>query len=541
MAIISPYRNKRVLIIDDVPAMRSSIRSQLTGLGVEQTSVAGTVRDALEVIKSNRFDIILCDYYLGGGSDGQQFLEFLRTRAIISRATLFVMITAEKSYSSVITAAECLPDDYLLKPFTADTLKSRIDRLLEKKTRLLEVDKLQDQGRWQEIIPVCDEIIAARDKYLVDAMRIKGNALIMTRRFDLAIAFYQQALQMRSMPWAKLGLAKAYQGNGEHAQAKDALTDLLVETPRFLAAYDVLGRLHRDTGQVEEALLVLDRASEMSPNSLARHRAIAGFAEEAGDFGRVEKAMSIVVQKTRKSPLRDLSDYARLGNALTELGDAGKAIALINEARTTFKEAGDTPLLAAVEAVAQHQAGNSELAQQALERAMQGDTQTLSEAVKLAVAKACLVHGKQKEAEQMLKDVLQNNPGQAVLQVSITQMMQAHGNPERAQDLISSSNAEIIRINDDAVRKGQSGDFRTAAAMLREAAERLPGNLQILANAAYALFLDVYANGFDEEKVQAARRYQQLLLGKDAAHPRLSAIADIAAKVQRKFRLPANS
>ena len=46
MAIISPYRNKRVLIIDDVPAMRSSIRSQLTGLGVEQTSVAGTVRDA---------------------------------------------------------------------------------------------------------------------------------------------------------------------------------------------------------------------------------------------------------------------------------------------------------------------------------------------------------------------------------------------------------------------------------------------------------------------------------------------------------------
>ncbi|MEF8707348.1 MAG: tetratricopeptide repeat protein [Candidatus Accumulibacter propinquus] len=138
-----------------------------------------------------------------------------------------------------------MPDDYLLKPFTADTLKSRIDRLLEKKTRLLEVDKLQDQGRWQEIIPVCDEIIAARDKYLVDAMRIKGNALIMTKRFDQAIAFYQQALQMRSMPWAKLGLAKAYQGNGEHAQAKEALTDLLVETPRFLAAYDVLGRLHR--------------------------------------------------------------------------------------------------------------------------------------------------------------------------------------------------------------------------------------------------------------------------------------------------------
>jgi CheY-like chemotaxis protein len=80
MAIISPYRNKRILIIDDVAEMRSSIRSQVSSLGVEQTSVAATVRDALEMIKNNRFDIILCDYYLGGGTDGQQFLEFLRSR-----------------------------------------------------------------------------------------------------------------------------------------------------------------------------------------------------------------------------------------------------------------------------------------------------------------------------------------------------------------------------------------------------------------------------------------------------------------------------
>jgi hypothetical protein len=135
----------------------------------------------------------------------------------------------------------------------------------------------------------------------------------------------------------------------------------------------------------------------------------------------------------------------------------------------------------------------------------------------------------------------QNNPDQSVMHASITHMMKAHGNAERAQYLISNSNAEVIQINDDAVRKGQSGDFRTAAAMLREAAERLPGNLQIVANAAYALLLDVYANGLDEDKMQAARRYQQLLLSKDGSHPRLSAIAEIAAKVERKFRLSANS
>ena len=540
MAIVSPYSNKRLLIIDDMPEMRSSMRSQVGSLGMDNTSLAGSVRDALEFLKKDKFDIILCDYYLGGATDGQQFLEFVRTRRLISAATIFIMITAEKGYESVVTAAECLPDDYLLKPFTADALRSRIDRLLEKKARFFRIDKLQDQEQWQQIVSACDEIIAASDKYLIDAMRVKGNALLMTGRFDDAAAFYQGALQLRSMPWAKLGLAKALQGNGKHEQAMQTLNEIVAETPTFLAAYDALGHLQRDTGQVEEALRVFDRACEISPNALARHRAIAGIAEEAADYGRVEKAMSTGIQKTRNSPLRELSDYAQLGNALTELGDAGKAIAVIEEAKTSFKNAPDTTLLDAVEAVAQHQAGKPELAQKALDRAMKSGTESLSEATALAVAKACLVHGRHDEAERMLKRVVQNNPGQAVLHASITQMMKTHGDPERAEQLINVSNAEVIQLNNEAVRKGQAGDLAAAAAMLREAAERLPGNLQIVANAAYALFLDIHANGIDAAKLRDAQRYQQILLVKDRHHPKLAEIAGIALKVQRKFDLPAD-
>ncbi len=77
--------------------------------------------------------------------------------------------------------------------------------------------------------------------------------------------------------------------------------------------------------------------------------------------------------------------------------------------------------------------------------------------------------------------------------------------------------------------------------MLREAAERLPGNLQIVANAAYALFLDVYANGLDIDKLQDAQRYQQILLARDGRHPRLGPIADIVTKIQSKYKLPATS
>ena len=320
MAIVSPYSNTSVLILDDLPEMRSSLRSQLASLGCEKVSVSGNVKDALELCKQNRFDVILCDFYLSGGTDGQQFLEYLRNRRIIGRSTVFVMVTAEKGYDNVVTAAECLPDDYLLKPFTADALKSRIERLVEKKKRLAKADAMQDKGNWPEVIAACEEIIAAKDRHLVDAMRIKGNALIMAGRTENAVEFYQQMIAMRPMPWAQLGLARALHLSGDMTGGKNTLQSLIIDSPKMMAAYDLLGRMHQESGDHDEALAVLDSACEISPNSLARHRAIASVAEETGDFSRVEQALNQVVKKTRNSPLRDTSDFARLGNALTEMG-----------------------------------------------------------------------------------------------------------------------------------------------------------------------------------------------------------------------------
>ena len=154
MALVTPFKNKSVLILDDMPEARTSMRAQLGSLGCERIAVTATVKDALEQFKNDRFDVVLADYYLGGGTDGQQFLEYLRTRRIIGRGVLFVMVTAEKGYENVVTAAECLPDDYLLKPFTADVLKLRLERLLEKKLRLATLDKLQDKGDWAGVVKV---------------------------------------------------------------------------------------------------------------------------------------------------------------------------------------------------------------------------------------------------------------------------------------------------------------------------------------------------------------------------------------------------
>ena len=64
------------------------------------------------------YDIVLCDYNLGAGQDGQQLLEELRYRHKLKNTSLFVMITAESSRDMVLGALEYLPDDYLTKPIT---------------------------------------------------------------------------------------------------------------------------------------------------------------------------------------------------------------------------------------------------------------------------------------------------------------------------------------------------------------------------------------------------------------------------------------
>lgn len=535
MALVTNFLNKSVLILDDMPEARTSMRSLVGSLGCERIAVSGTVKDALEQFKNNAFDVILADYYLGGGTDGQQFLEYLRTRRIIGRNVLFVMVTAEKGYENVVTAAECLPDDYLLKPFTADVLKLRLERLLEKKLRLALIDKLQDKGDWAGVLKACDEIIAARDRYLVDAMRIKGNALLAAGRATDAVEFYRQMIALRPLPWAKLGLSRALHQQGSVDECKAFLGDLIQESPKLMAAYDLLGKVHLAAGDADAALDILDSACAISPNSLARHRAVAAVAEDKGDFKRVEAALEKVVRKTRNTPLRETGDIARLGNAFTENGEPVKAVALIEDACKNFKVDVDDPFLAAVEAVAHQKAGNRDKAEAALSRAMRTDSAHLPPSVAMAVAKACLSTGKQDLAHGILKTLVQTHPEAKVLHDRVSTVLRDHGSGTMAESLVAESIREIIQLNNEAVHKAKAGELAVAAEMLTSAAQRLPGNLQIVANAATALLFDILNSGLNAEKLIQAQAFQKSVLASDPAHPKLAEIDELMARIRGKY------
>lgn len=531
------FTDRKILVLDDMPDMRTTMRNQMQALGITNVNLAGTVKEALNYISQRTYDVILCDYYLGGNTDGQQFLEYLRNTNTISRATLFIMITAETGFNSVITAAECLPDDYLLKPFTGETLKVRLEKLLERKSRLAAIDRLQDAGDWAGIVHASNDIIVCKDKYMIDAMRIKGNALLMLNHFDDAIHFYQDALKMRDMPWAKLGLAKAFKSNGHPEQSEHLLEDIIKENPKLLAAYDLLGKIHIESGHSEKAISVLENACKIAPHSLARQRSIANLAEETGDFNRVDKALSVVVKQTKNSPLRDTRDFAKLNNALNALGEMERSFGVLKEARENFKEVADLKLISALEATTHKKAGNHDLAKKALEQALEYAGEKLPEATSMAIAEACLMNGKQNEAMEILKAVVQNNPDSHKLHTQIAIMFKDHGGNEVAKELIERSVKEVVTLNNEAVKKAKAGAYVEAANMLTEAALRLPNNLQIVSNAALSILMEMFVHGFDPSKANQARIFRDAVIKQNKQYPKLAEIAALQSKVHHKYNM----
>jgi DNA-binding NtrC family response regulator len=127
------YSNLSVLIVDPNQSMRASVHNMLTQVNITKVDHAVSAATAIRALSTRSYDVILCEYDLGtsadgAGQDGQQLLEDLRHHKVISPWSIFVMLTSEGVYGKVVSAAELLPTDYILKPFTVDVLSQRIGR-----------------------------------------------------------------------------------------------------------------------------------------------------------------------------------------------------------------------------------------------------------------------------------------------------------------------------------------------------------------------------------------------------------------------------
>ncbi|SMB26511.1 conserved protein of unknown function [Sterolibacterium denitrificans] len=531
-------RNKTCLLIDDNAEMRNSLRIQLSGCGLQNCVSVRNIKEAVDKLTAKKFDIIVCDYNLGQGTDGQQFLELVRRKNLLPLSSAFLMITGETGYQQVSTTAEYSPDDYLLKPFTAEILATRLLRILEKKEALKSVyQHMTAKGDPQKALKACDALLAegghsgSRNHYSTDLLRLKGELLLQCSRNDDALALYENVLAQRSTPWAVVGKALALKALGRQDEAVATLESSLKAYPNYLAAYDALTEILEKTDKVA-AQVVVERALRVSA-STQRQRELGNLALENADYGRAETALRIAVDRDRTGFFKSHDDYAALSRSCVEQGKHKEAMTAVKDMGMHFSHTPDLKARqAALECQVQMHAGNLEAAEAAYAQAiaLQRDG-ALDASTALEVAQSCFVMGQESEARQIIQAVAEDHHENEKVLARARNVFEVAGLKDEGIEFIEATRTRMIRLNNDAVALAKSGELDQAIVMLVEAAERLQNNAQVLINAAQAIMMRINQRGMDLKQLADARRYIERAIQANPEHPKLPAAMAFYEKV----------
>ena len=536
---------KRVLIIDRHPQARESLRLMLAALGVTAVHGAGNSAEVIRQVKANRFDIVLSDFVLDDGRDGQQLLEELRHAHLIPLATVYLIITSERSYTNVVSMAELAPDDYLIKPFTADQLQARLVKAIYKKHVLRRIYEQIERGALQEAIGACDRVIQQQPGYMYDALRFKGELLHTLGRTAEAEAVFRRVLEGRVVPWAKMGLAMALRDRGALDEAERLAEQVTEDAPEFLAAYDFLASVHEAQGRLAEAQHSLQRAADFSPHNTVRQRLVGDVAARNKDLLAAEKAYGKVIERSRGSSLRTVDDFANLSRVLVERGDVTASRKITADMKREWRGDKQAELAALVsESLCLDAEGSSEKAQGLVEQAIALQQQIVTEATekgkpfsqRLAVdlAHACYATGKQEAAQQIMRQVAAENNDDQHLLNHITSVFEKTGQPDAGKALLDQVSRQIVDLNNKGVMAARAGDLEGSVQLLMQAADQVP-NLQFLVNAAKAIFTLLDKKGWDADLAERGRDYLQKAAGKDRKSPKVASARELHATVARKY------
>ncbi len=117
-----------VLIVDDYKTMLRIIRNLLKQIGFENVDEASDGTEALGKLRAKRYGLVISDWNMSPMT-GLELLQAVRADAKL--ATLpFIMITAESKTENVVAAKQAGVSNYIVKPFNAETLQGKIEKVL---------------------------------------------------------------------------------------------------------------------------------------------------------------------------------------------------------------------------------------------------------------------------------------------------------------------------------------------------------------------------------------------------------------------------
>lgn len=541
--IMTALRALTVLLVEPHAGMRASMHNMLNLCGITKIEHAVGSAATIRALKNKTYDLILCEYDLGDGQDGQQLLEDLRHNKLISLSAIFIIVTAERSYEKVVSAAEFAPTDYILKPFTADTLLERIGRATIKRMVFMPIHFLAEQGHLQEAVDACISGEQSHPRYAIDFMRLRAELYLMLGKPTDAEVIYKRLLESKAIAWARLGLAKTQYMQKQFSQAEELLSQLVTENRRYMDAYDWLAKTHEAIGQLVTAKDVLVEAVNISPHAIRRLRTLGAIALEAGDMETAESAFQKVIHKAKYSEFRDPEDHVRLVQALVQKGDAQQASTVIRDLDKSFSGLKKTSACRAISAGMLHtHNGNGERAAEELKSAIVAcrEIADLSNDIKIQLAKDCLRNDMEESATEVMLEVM-NNTSDGVAMMKTIAVLEQAGRKDLAEKIVKESRRQVGELVSAGAEKAKQGDYRGAVDLMSAAVSRLPNNPQVVFNAAVAVLKYLENNGWEGRYGEQAKSHIEAARRLDPANPRLVPLTELYQNIMNKYGIKPRS
>ncbi|GIL40239.1 response regulator [Roseiterribacter gracilis] len=120
----------KVLVVDDYKTMTKIVANLLKTIGFKEVVELNDGASALQALRKDKFGLVISDWNMEPMT-GLQLLQECRKDAQLAKIP-FIMITAESKTENVIAAKQAGVDNYIVKPFNAETLKSKVESVLNK-------------------------------------------------------------------------------------------------------------------------------------------------------------------------------------------------------------------------------------------------------------------------------------------------------------------------------------------------------------------------------------------------------------------------
>ena len=123
-------KSMKILVVDDFSTMRRIIKNLLKDLGFSNIQEADDGSTALPMLQQGDFDFVVTDWNMPG-MQGIDLLRAIRADDKLKHLPV-AMVTAEAKKEQIVAAAQAGVNGYVVKPFTAATLKEKLDKIFER-------------------------------------------------------------------------------------------------------------------------------------------------------------------------------------------------------------------------------------------------------------------------------------------------------------------------------------------------------------------------------------------------------------------------